>query len=171
MNALKLLAAVAFAVLVHLGGQQLFPGFARAIDVFVVVVVLHALAGNSLSGMLVGLSVGLLYDTLTNGPFGLFGFADTMIGYGTARLAQRLVIQRATGVLAVVSFATVLQQAVLVAVTFLLLPDPALPDPVWVAVKAGACGAIGMAAHVTVRRWRRGAESRRRSRMSRLRLG
>jgi len=59
---------------------------------------------------------GLLHDTLTSGPYGLFGFADTIVGYTTARLAQRLVIQRSTGVLALVSFASVAQQAIVVAV-------------------------------------------------------
>lgn len=171
MPALKTLAVIVLAVLVHLAGVRMFPGFAQVVDVFLVVVVLHALEGNSLSGLLVGLLVGLLHDSLTNGPFGLFGFADTIVGYGTARLAQRLVIQRATGVFAVVSFAAVLQQAVLVTLAFLLLPDPSLPDPLWAAVKAGVCGVIGMVAHIAGRRWRRTAESRRRSRMSRLRLG
>lgn len=171
MYVLKLLGAIALAVLVHLAGVRIFPGFAQAVDVFLVVVVLHALEGSSLAGMLVGLLVGLLHDTLTGGPFGLFGFADTIIGYGTARLAQRLVIQRATGVFAVASFASALQQAIVVTLAFLLLPAPALPDPFWVVVKAGVCGLLGMAAHVAARRWRRTAESRRRSRMSRLRLG
>jgi rod shape-determining protein MreD len=171
VSVLKLLGAIAVAVLVHLAGVRMFPGFVQVVDVFLVVVVLHALEGNTLTGLLVGLFVGLLHDTLTNGPFGLFGFADTIIGYGTARLAQRLVIQRATGVFAVASFAAALQQAILVVLVVLLLPDPALPDPVWVVVKAGVCGVIGMAAHIVARRWRRSSESRRRSRMSRLRLG
>jgi rod shape-determining protein MreD len=170
MGALKLLLAVAVAVLVHLAGQQTISGFSLAVDVFLIVVVLHGLGGNSLSAMLVGFLIGLLHDTLTNGPFGLFGFADTIVGYGTARLAQRLVIQRPSGVLGVVAFAAVVQQAILAVLAFLLLSNPALPDPVWVVVKAAACGVLGMAAYVLSRRWRRGAEARRRSRMSRLRL-
>ena len=101
------------------------------------VVALHGLRGNSLSALLVGLLVGLLQDTLTSGPFGLFGFADTIVGYVTARLAQRLVIQRPTGVLALVSFASALQQAITVGLAFLLLPAPAPPSPVWAVVRAG----------------------------------
>ena len=171
MESLKLLAAVALAALVHFVGVRLWPDFARAVDVFLVVVALHGLRGNSLSGLLVGLLVGLLQDTLTSGPFGLFGFADTITGYVTARLAQRLVIQRPSGVLALVSFASALQQAVAVGLAFLLLPAPESPSPIWAVIRAGSCGVLGMAVYVVAGRWRNSAETRRRGRMSRLRLG
>jgi rod shape-determining protein MreD len=168
---LKLLAAITLAALVHFAGMRLFPSFGQAVDVFLVVVALHGLRGNSLSALLVGLLVGLLQDSLSGGPFGLYGFADTIIGYVTARLAQRLVIQRATGVLAVVSFSSVLQQAILVALAFLLLPVPEPPSPLWAAVRAAGCGLVGVAAYVASSHWRRTAEVRRRGRMSKLRLG
>jgi rod shape-determining protein MreD len=167
---LKLLAAIALAALVHFVGMQLWPGFARIVDVFLVVVVLHGLGGSSLSALLVGLVVGLLQDTLTSGPFGLFGFADTIVGYVTARLAQRLVIQRPTGVLAVVSFASALQQAIVVGLVLVLLPSPELPSPLWVAVRAGTCGLLGLAIYVALGNWRRSSEARRRGRMNRLRM-
>ncbi|HEX3555755.1 MAG TPA: rod shape-determining protein MreD [Thermoanaerobaculia bacterium] len=170
MTTLKLFAAIALAALVHFVGMQFWPGFARVVDVFLVVVVLHGLGGSSLSALLVGLVVGLLQDTLTSGPFGLFGFADTIVGYVTARLAQRLVIQRPTGVLAVVSFASALQQAIVVGLVLVLLPSPELPSPVWVAVRAGTCGLLGLAIHVALGNWRRSSEARRRGRMNRLRM-
>lgn len=170
MQALKLFAAVALAVLVHFVGMSVSPLFGRVVDVFLVVVALHGLGGNSLSALLVGLLVGLLHDTLTGGPFGLFGFADTIVGYVTARLAQRLVIQRATGVLAVVALAAALQQAIVVGLAFLLLPTPELPSPLWVAVQAGACGVLGLVVYIATGHWRRTADARRRGRMSRLRL-
>jgi rod shape-determining protein MreD len=170
VQTLKLLAAIALAALVHFVGMSISPLFGRVVDVFLVVVTLHGLNGSSLSALLVGLLVGLLQDSLTSGPFGLFGFADTIIGYVTARLAQRLVIQRATGVLGVVSFASVLQQALVTGLAVLLLPAPELPNPIWAAVRAGACGLLGMAVYVATSRWRRSSEARRRGRMSRLRL-
>lgn len=170
MQTLKLVAAIALAALVHFVGMSISPFFGRVVDVFLVLVALHGLNGNSLSALLVGLLVGLLQDSLTSGPFGLFGFADTIIGYVTARLAQRLVIQRATGVLAVVSFASVLQQALVTGLAFLLLPAPELPNPIWAAVRAGACGLLGMAVYVATSRWRSSSETRRRGRMSKLRL-
>jgi len=168
--ALKLFAAIAAAVLVHLGLMQLWPDLARTLDVFLVVVVLYGLGGSSLASLFAGLVVGMVHDTLTNNPFGLFGFADTIVGYSTARLAQRLVIQRATGVLALVSFAAALQEAIVVGLVVMLLPDPQLPTPIGVALKAGLCGVLGMFLYIAGKHWLQGSETRRRSRMSRLRL-
>jgi rod shape-determining protein MreD len=170
----KLLAGIALALAIHLVGTRLFPGFSRWVDVFLVAVVLYALSGKTLSALLVGLGVGLLEDSLANGPLGLFGFADTLVAYGTARLAQRLVIQRATGVLLVVSFASLLQQAILALLAFMLLPNPSLAAPLGMALhaalQAGACGLVGMTAYGAARNWSRTAEARRRGRMGRLRL-
>jgi rod shape-determining protein MreD len=171
VQALKFFATVGLAVLAHLIGMKIDQGFARVVDVFVVVVALHALEGRSLSALFAGLFVGLVHDSLTGGLFGLFGFADTIVGYGTARLAQRLVIQRATGVLAVVAFAAALQEAIVVGLMVLLLPDPPLPDPVWVGIRAAVSGVLGMSVYILAGRWRRNAEVRRRTRMGRLRLG
>jgi rod shape-determining protein MreD len=172
VSALKLLGAVAVAVLLHLLGMRLMPSlFIQVVDVFLVVVVLYALEGSSLGALLAGLLVGLLHDNLSSTPYGLFGFTDTIVGYTTARLAQRLVIQRSTGVLALVSFAAVAQQAIVAGLTFLLLPAPELPNPLWVAIKAGVCGVLGMLIHIAMINWRRSSEARRRGRMSRLRLG
>jgi rod shape-determining protein MreD len=174
VRAAKLLAALAAAVLVHLAGTRLLPSFPLRVDVFLVVVVLQALGGNSLSALLFGLLAGLVQDTLTSGPFGLFGFADTAIAYGTARLAQRLVIQRATGVFSVASFASLLQQAILAVLAFLLLPSPSLPAPLpgseQAVIKALACGALSMLVYAAGGRFRRTVEARRRGRMGRLRL-
>jgi rod shape-determining protein MreD len=171
VHALKLFGALAAAVLAHLVIMHLVPSVAPFIDVFLVVVVLYALEASSLAALLAGLVFGLLFDTLTGQPYGLFGFADTIVGYTTARLAQRLVIQRSTGVLALVSFASVAQQAIVVGLTFLLLPASELPNPVVVAVRAGACGVLGMLIYIATIHWRRSSETRRRGRMSRLRLG
>lgn len=171
MQILKLAAGIVLAALVHFVGVRLWPDFVRVIDVFLVVVALQGLGGNSLSGLLVGALVGLLQDTLTSGPFGLYGFADTIIGYVAARLAQRLVIQRPSGVLALVGFASLLQQAIVVGLAFVMLPTPELPNPIWAVVRAGACGVLGMIFYIAGGRWRKSSEARRHGRMSKLRLG
>jgi rod shape-determining protein MreD len=170
LSVLRFFAALAAAVLFHLLGVRLASEFSLVFDVFVVLVVLYGLQTSSLAALFIGMLVGLTHDSLTGGNFGLFGFADTIIGYGAARLAQRLVIQRATGVLALVSFATVAQQAIVIGLMFLMIPSPELPNPAWVAIKAGACGLLGMFIYVASAHWRRTSEARRRGRMSRLRL-
>jgi len=171
LSTLKFLAAVAAAVLFHLLGARMIPHFVLLFDVFLVLAVLYGLESSSLAALFAGLAAGLLHDSLTGTPFGLYGFADTLIGYGAARLAQRLVIQRPTGVLALVSFAVVVQQAIVVGLEFLLLPAPEVPNPLWVVLSAGVCGLLGMSIHVASVHWRRSSEARRRGRMGRLRLG
>jgi len=166
----KLLVSLLAAVLVHFVAMRLFPAVAGVVDLFLVAVVLNALEGGSLSGLTFGFVAGLVHDGLTSGPFGLFGFADTVVGYVVARLAQRLVIQRATGILAVVSFAAVLETVIVVGLALLLLPNPELPSPLWVALRAGACGLLGLILHLASGRIRRGLEARRRGRMNRLRI-
>ena len=85
-------------------------------------------------------------------------------------MAQRLVIQRATGVFVVVGLASLVQQMVLVSLTFLLLPDPGLPLPLWAGAKAATCGLLGMMIYAAAGSFGRNYENRRRNRMSRLRL-
>lgn len=169
--AVKFFLGLALAVVAHFVGAQLFPGFPRAVDVFLVVIVLYSLSGDSLTSLLAGLAVGLLEDTLTGGLYGLYGFADTIIGYGVARLAQRLVIQRATGVFTVASLASLAQQGIVVGLAWTVLPGPSYPRPLWVGVKAAVCGALAMLVYAATERFRRAYDVRRRSRMSRLRLG
>ena len=171
MQVVKVLAGLVVAALVHFVGVRVSPHFTVFVDVFLVVVSLTALSGSSLGGLGVGLLVGLVQDTLTPGLYGLHGFADTIVGYSTARLAQRLVIQRATGVFAVVAFGSLVQQGVVVGLSLMLLPSPTLPAPLAVGIKAAICGALGMLTYAVGLRWATSYESRRRSRMSRLRLG
>ncbi|HVT60004.1 MAG TPA: rod shape-determining protein MreD [Thermoanaerobaculia bacterium] len=174
MRAARLSAGLALALLVHLMGTRLFPSLPERLDVFLVVALLNGLEGSSLSALLYGLAAGLIQDSLGNGPIGLHGFADTVVAYGAARLAQRLVIQRAAGVGSVVAFAALVQQAILTAMAFLLLPSPSLPAPPGILVqavaKALACGVLAMVIYAAEGRWRRLNETRRRGRMGRLRL-
>lgn len=169
--AVRLALGLALAVVVQFVGARLLPDFPRAVDVFLVVVVLYGLTGSSLSALLAGLAVGLIEDTLTGGLYGLYGIADTIIGYGTARLAQRLVIQRATGVFALAGLASLAQQGIVVGLAWMLFPAPSFPRLPWVGVKAVACGALAMVVYAATERFRSAYEVRRRSRMSRLRLG
>jgi rod shape-determining protein MreD len=175
MRAAKLAAGLAAAVVLQLVGTRLLPSLPQRLDLFLVVVALSALDGQTLQAVVFGLLAGLVQDTLAGGNFGLFGFADTAVAYGMARLAQRLVIQRATGVFAVVSFASLLQQVILAALAFLLLPNPSLPAPLTMlgqaAARAAACGVLGMVIWGVTGRMRLTLEARRRGRMGRLRLG
>jgi rod shape-determining protein MreD len=167
VRVLRFSLALAAALLVHFVGVRLWPEFPRAVDLFLVVLVYEALDGNALGGLLAGVAVGLLEDSLTGGLFGFFGCADTLVGYGTARLAQRVVIQRAPGVMLVFLAAAVVQQLVLAILALLLFPDPQTPDPLWVGVRAASSAVLGLLLVLAGRqgrarydRWRRGRVGR-----------
>ncbi len=170
MVAVRYLAALAAALVLHLIGRHFHPDLPQAIDWFLPVLVLLALSGSSFAGVAGGLAAGLLEDAVTGGYYGLYGFADTLVGYATARLAQRLVIQRAVGVFAIASFASALQQVLVIALSLFLLPEAGVPEPFWVVVRALTTGLVGMLIYSGTDRFRKAAESHRKQRLSRLRM-
>ncbi|MEE8138260.1 MAG: hypothetical protein V3T81_05240 [Thermoanaerobaculia bacterium] len=168
MRSLKFGAALLAVVLVHVTAVRLLPTFPDYADLFLVLVVFNALDGDSLAGLLGGVSAGLVKDALSGGPFGLFGLIDTIIGYGTAYAAQRLVIQRATGVFLLFTLAAACQQVLLIGIALLLmLPEQAFS---WVLVKVVTSGFLGVALLLANSRLRRQVESWRRSRRARIRF-
>ena len=169
MRALKFAGGLLAAILLHVVGVRLFDGFPGAFDLFLLVTVLNALGGSLMAGMLGGLAAGLAADAFGGGLYGLNGFADTMIGYGAAFAAQRLVIQRATGVLLFFGLAVTLHQAVVMGLTLLLEQDPALPDSVSIAVRIVATSLLGVAVFFGRGRIRSVLTVWRRNRSSRLR--
>lgn len=170
MRAGRFALALGLAILVHALGVRLHPVFGQAIDLFLVLAVLNALDGDSRAGLLGGLAAGTAHDALAGGLFGLFGFADTLIGYGVARLSQRLVIERPSGVLPVAAVAAVVQQAVAVGLALALLPEPRLPDPLWLAIRAAVVAVLGTLFFALGRWWRGGTDRRRRRRRERIQL-
>lgn len=170
MRALRFLAALGVASLVHFIGMQILPWFSLAFDFFLVILVFHALDGSTLAGMLGGCAAGLITDALTGGPFGLFGFADTVVGYGTAATAQRLVIQRPSSSLLVFCLAAAAQQVVVLALTTMLVSSIDAPDIRWVAVKVTSSGILGLALYLARRRLQTRMEVWRRSRTAKIRF-
>jgi len=170
MTVIRYVAGLLIALLVHAAGVWAVPEFARAVDLFLVLTVLYGLRGHSLGGLSGGLAAGLAQDALTAGPFGLHGLANTVVGYGVARLTQRLVIERPSGVLLVTAAASLVQQAILASLVLLLLPNRELPEPAWIGLRALGCGVIATAVWIATQRWRTGAESRRLNRGKPLRL-
>lgn len=168
MRVLRFLAALAAALLVHLAGVRLWPDFAHAADLFLVVLVYEALDGHALAGLIAGVVVGAVEDTLSGGPFGLYGCADTLVGYATARLAQRVVIQRPPGIMLVFLAAAAVQQLVLAALVLLLFSEPATPSPLWVGVRAASSAVLGLLVVLAGRQGRTRLDAWRRSRTGKL---
>lgn len=169
MRVAKFLAGLLLATGVHVLGVRIFDDFTSAIDVFLVVALFNALGGNPLAGLLGGLVTGWCADVMTGGLYGAYGFCNTLVGYGAAVAAQRLVIKKTGGVLLLFSLGAAVQQLLLVALTRLLRPDAAAPEPAWLLVllvSVGLTGATGFLVHQRVGRWR---NVWRRNRTSRLR--
>lgn len=170
MQVLRFGIGLAAAVAIHTLGPRLVPEFSHVVDVFLVVTVLQGLTGNSLVGMVGGLVAGLTHDALTGAPFGLYGFADTLVGYVTARLAQRLVIQRAFGVGLVVAGFVWLQQLSVVLVQLLAAPPVAWPSPGWWLLRSVVAGCLGGMLVFLQSLWQRGRASQKQRRTRRLRM-
>jgi len=142
---LRFVAALAVAALLHFAGARLIPDFALAVDLFLLVVALEARHGNPVTGMFAGLAAGLLADGLSGGSYGLYGFADTAVGFGIALAAQQLVVQRTTSLAGVFAAAAAAQQAVLAALALVFSDHAELPDPLWLLVKVATTAFLGVA--------------------------
>ncbi|MEM9290416.1 MAG: hypothetical protein AAGD01_01905 [Acidobacteriota bacterium] len=134
----SLLLAVVAATLVHLGLTRWWGDFPRFLDVFLVVTVLHALAGRSLPALLGGMLCGLAHDVWSGEPFALQGFANTFAGYVTARLAQRLTARTTAGLAGIVAIGVVVHQLAVITLRWAIIPDSALPHFGWLFLRIGA---------------------------------
>jgi len=91
-----------------------------ACDLFALLVVLNGLAGNSLRGLAGGLVVGLLQDLFTASPYGLHALACCVVGYGTALLAQRIVVSQRVVSGLLIALGVLVHQVVVVGLLALL---------------------------------------------------
>jgi rod shape-determining protein MreD len=110
----RFLLALLAAYLVQLLGVAVWAPFPRYVDAFLLVVVWYSLRTTPLGAELIGTATGLLQDGLSGGLFGLHAFADTLVGYGVALAAQRIVVGQQAARVLVFAAASALQQVVLV---------------------------------------------------------
>lgn len=70
-----------------------FP-FVSIFDLPLLVVIFFAMARRSpVTGLLTGAAIGLLQDSLTRQPIGLYGIAKTFVGYGASSLGVKLDVE------------------------------------------------------------------------------
>ena len=70
--------------------------FFSVFDLPLLVVIFFAVARRSpVTGLLTGAAIGLLQDSLTGHPIGLFGIAKTVVGYGASSLGVKLDVENA----------------------------------------------------------------------------
>lgn len=171
MRLLRFVVSLSVVIVLQVLTVTWWPGAARFVDFFSLMVVFYALSGELVPAILVGAAVGLAHDAFSGGPFGLHGFADTLTAYVTALAAQRLVVGRAPGVFALFASATLFERLVLVCLLALLVPGPVGLQLSWMMLAVllnGLLGAILFAAGRRARAWygRRGL-----AHASKIRLG
>ncbi len=110
---------------------------------------------------------GLTADAFVGGPYGLNGFANTVIGYFTAVAVANLAKMNISGAAILYALAAVVQQLVLLVLILVMLPNPEAPTLWSLAARVGitaALGAIVFLAQQNMARlkgkWRRTRESK-----------
>lgn len=145
MPVARFLAALAVAALAAVAGARLSPLFPLVVDPFLLVAVVIARAGRPVPAIVAGTAAGWAADALSGGPFGLFGLADGLVAYGTARAAQQLVVQRKSSLAAIFAAAAAAQGAIVALLGMVFAPGRELPSPLWLAVRLGVTALLGLA--------------------------
>lgn len=140
----RLLIALAVATLVRVLTTAVAPGLADLVEPFVVAIIWIAVAERPLPAQLCGLVLGLCFDVFSGRPFGLGGFAGTLVGYLVARFAQHLLMRQPRTLALVFALAIATQQAVVAALEVLLVAAASVPDLERVAVRVLVSTALGI---------------------------
>jgi rod shape-determining protein MreD len=91
--------------------------FFSILDLPLLVVIFFAVARRSqVSGMLTGAIIGLLQDSLTHQPIGIYGIAMTVVGHGASSLGVKLDVENAGSRFLVTLFFYVVHEVVYFAV-------------------------------------------------------
>lgn len=89
-----------------------FPFFLN-FDLPLLVVIFFAVARRSqVSGMVTGALIGLVQDSLTHQPIGVYGIAKTVVGYGASSLGVKIDVENAGSRFLVVLFFYVVHEFV-----------------------------------------------------------
>jgi len=157
--AVRFLLALALAALVQSAGAALWTYFPVVADPFLIATVVVGLTGRAERALVAGTLAGWCADALAGGPFGLHGLADGAVGYATALVAQRIVVDRRSSAAGIFAAAAAAQGMLLAALGVVFRgPDETLP-PLALALRVGAAAALGLAWMQTSRwaaaRWRR----------------
>ena len=170
MRIVRFVVGLLLAAALQALGIRLFGPFFLVIDLFLVLAVYTSLDHGPVASMLAGSVAGLAQDALTGGLYGLHGFANTLVAWAAARLRQRVVIQQPHQVGLLFALAAALQQTILVALQYLMLPGALLPGLGVMTARMATTGAAGTLLWILTRRVRHGLGVWRERRRRRLAL-
>ena len=143
MQALRFAAGLILALFVHFFLVALAPGVAEVVDPLLLLIVFQALNGNVLGAVLAGCIVGLTQDAFSNGLFGIYGLAGTVVGFVAARSALFLSLERRRFVALLFGLSAVLQQVVVLLLFVLLVVDRELPTAGVLSLRIVLAGVLG----------------------------
>jgi rod shape-determining protein MreD len=159
IGALRFAAGLALAAVVHVAATSLLPAYPRFADLFLVATLVAARHRRAERALVAGSFAGWTADVLAATPFGLFGFADAAVGYFTALVARRLVIERNASLIGLFAAAGAAQGLILFVLGMLVAADGAAPGPAAIVVRAASAALIGPAwigaRSGLAQRWRR----------------
>ena len=168
MKLLRFTLGLICAVLLQTLGTRYVPYFALVLDPFLILVVYHSLESSPAWSSIGGSAAGLAQDALSGGPYGLHGFANTLVAFATSRLRQRLVIQDPSQVGLLFVLSAALQLAILASLHFLLVSGAEMPGPGAMVARLTSSGILGALLFVfagQARGWERRRRARRQARL------
>ena len=119
-----ILISVALALLLQAFIPVYFPKFS-IFDLPLLITIYFGLSRrNPSTGLLLGTFIGLLQDSLSKTPLGLFGIAKTVIGYLASSIGARLDTEHPAARFALTAVFFVLHQAIVAFIQKLLLAQP-----------------------------------------------
>ena len=99
--------------------------FFRVFDFGLLLTIFFSVSRRSkLSGTLTGAAIGMLQDGLTHTPFGVFGIAKTLVGYGASSIGIRIDVENPGSRFLLAFFFYGIHQAVFVAIQRELMGQP-----------------------------------------------
>ncbi len=134
-----------------------FPGF-RILDLPLLLTIYFGLSRrNPSTGLLLGMTIGLLQDSLSGPtvPLGFYGIAKTCIGYLASSIGARLDTEHPAARFALIMGFFVAHQAILVLVRRLLLAEPEVWFNLHLAVAAAVNAVLGTILFLLLDRLRR----------------
>ncbi|HUI51835.1 MAG TPA: rod shape-determining protein MreD [Terriglobales bacterium] len=110
---------------------------------------------NPSTGLLLGTVIGLLQDSLSKAPLGLYGIAKTVIGYLASSIGARLDTEHPAARFALTAMFFVVQQFIVVLIERVLLAKPETWFNMHLAIAAGVNGFVGMFLFILLDRLRK----------------
>lgn len=136
MKAVRVLIAVALALVLQTTLARLLVGGALTIDLALVVVVYVALGSGPVAGMLTGSVAGITQDALSIGVIGIGGLAKSIVGFAVGVIGRQFIVAAALPRLVILLGAAVAHAGVFMG-SYVLLGLGSFPSP-WSAMAGQA---------------------------------